>query len=73
MISAQIIGLFILVFFFTLFQLPFLKHQQKKDISAYFLFTLIGLGLAILLIIKPDLPGPTQLIQKLYPTMIKKE
>lgn len=73
MISVQIIGLFILVLFFTLLQFPFLKQKQKKDISAYFLFTLVGLGLATLLIIKPDLPGPTQLIQKLYPDLIKKE
>ncbi|MGE8203502.1 hypothetical protein ACQKP0_02980 [Heyndrickxia sp. NPDC080065] len=73
MVYAKIVGLIVFVLFFTVIQFSFLKQKQKKEKWAYLIFTMISLGLAVLLVVKPDLPGPTQLVKKLYPMILVKK
>jgi hypothetical protein len=49
----------------VLFEWPKINRGYKKEKAALLVFTAIGWGLWLLLIIFPDLPGPTQFVQNL--------
>ncbi|WP_423802539.1 hypothetical protein [Neobacillus sp. SAB-20_R2A] len=60
-----IVSIFIAIIMF-LYQWPKLKKQQKKEKAAFLSLTCLGLLLAVLLILYPEMPGPTQLIDWIY-------
>ncbi|MCK6257826.1 hypothetical protein LCY76_14675 [Fictibacillus sp. KIGAM418] len=63
---AAVIGLTILVVLLTLYEWPKMDQHQKKEKTAFVTITAMGWLLAILLLFFPDLPGPTQMIDKLF-------
>lgn len=56
----------LIMIFMSLYQWPKLKKNQKKEKAAFLSLLILGWALAILLIIFPDIPGPTQLIDWIY-------
>ncbi|MBS4174321.1 hypothetical protein [Bacillus sp. FJAT-49736] len=69
MVVIKVIGVILFTFILTLSQLPYLKKKTKKEKWAYTIITFMSLAIAALLIVKPDLPGPTQLVERLYPNL----
>jgi len=49
-----------------LYQWPKLKKNQKKEKAAFLFFSILGWLLSILLMINPEIPGPTQLTDWIY-------
>ncbi|MCM3569766.1 hypothetical protein [Neobacillus mesonae] len=63
--SSVFLCIFI-IFLMILYQWPQLKKSQKRDKAAFLSLSFAGLLLAILLIMFPDISGPTQMIDWLY-------
>ena len=63
--SSVFLCIFI-IFLMILYQWPQLKKSQKRDKAAFLSLSVAGLLLAILLIMFPDISGPTQMIDWLY-------
>jgi hypothetical protein len=59
-------GLAAVVILMTIYQWPRIGRKQRKERAAFTLLTAIGSALAVLLVYFPDLPGPTQLVEKIY-------
>jgi multisubunit Na+/H+ antiporter MnhB subunit len=49
-----------------LFQWPKLKKEQKKEKISFLMLTALGWIMAICLILFPDIPGPTQIINYIF-------
>lgn len=71
MVFIKLIGVILFTLIITLLQLSFLRTKTKKEKWVYATFTLISLAIASLLIVNPNLPGPTQLVEKLYPPLLR--
>jgi predicted permease len=50
------------IFFIIFFQWPKIKKNQKKEKIIFIFMSVFGWLLAVTLILFPDLPGPTQII-----------
>jgi hypothetical protein len=50
----------------VLFQWPMLKKNQKKEKISFLMLTAFGWIMAISLILFPDIPGPTQIINYIF-------
>ncbi|MEY2196586.1 hypothetical protein AB7942_28300 [Neobacillus sp. BF23-41] len=50
----------------TLYEWPKINQNQKKEKAAFVTLTAMGWLLSILLLYFPDMPGPTQMIEKLF-------
>ncbi|MDN3015893.1 hypothetical protein PH210_06685 [Paenibacillus sp. BSR1-1] len=61
-VFAITVGVVLLI----LFEWPKMKQNQKKEKAAFVTLTAMGWLLAILLVFFPDMPGPTQMIEKLF-------
>ncbi|NOU88382.1 hypothetical protein GC102_21860 [Paenibacillus sp. LMG 31460] len=66
MIWLEIFGITIFVLLPAYFLLFKIKQNQKKENVAFVVLTVLGWILAILLVLYPNLPGPTQVINKIY-------
>ena len=66
MIWGQIFGLTILIIIIVGFQWSKLKQDQKKEKVTFISISVVGWILSILLIIFPDMIGPTQIIDTLF-------
>lgn len=62
----SVVGITLCVVLITLYELPKIKKSQKKEKTAFVTLTAMGWMLGILLLFFPDLPGPTQLISKIF-------
>ncbi|MGF9887448.1 hypothetical protein ABEX78_02225 [Priestia megaterium] len=61
-----VIGITVCVFLIVLYEWPKMERNQKKERAAFVVLTAMGWMLAILLLFFPDMPGPTQMIEKLF-------
>jgi hypothetical protein len=61
-VFAITVGVVLLI----LYEWPKMKQNQKKEKAAFVTLTAMGWLLAILLVFFPDMPGPTQMIEKLF-------
>jgi hypothetical protein len=50
----------------TIYECQKMNQNQKKEKVAFITITAMGWLLAILLVFFPDMPGPTQMIEKLF-------
>jgi multisubunit Na+/H+ antiporter MnhB subunit len=64
--GAAVVGITILVVLIFLYEWPKMKRNQKKEKAAFVALTAMGWVLAVLLVFFPDMPGPTQVISKLF-------
>ena len=71
MVFIKLIGVILFTIIATLLQLSFLKTKTKKEKWIYVIFIFFSLAIAALLIVKPDFPGPTQLVEKLFPPLLR--
>ncbi|PGY12943.1 hypothetical protein [Bacillus sp. AFS031507] len=62
----MVLGITICMILIALFEWPKMSRNQKKEKAAFVTITAMGWLLAILLLFFPDMPGPTQLIDKLF-------
>jgi multisubunit Na+/H+ antiporter MnhB subunit len=59
-----VFGILLLVVLMIKFEWP--KINQKKEKAAFAVLTAIGCLLAVLLILYPNLPTPTQFVDSIY-------
>ncbi|WP_019119414.1 hypothetical protein [Brevibacillus massiliensis] len=64
--AASVLGITAVALILFLFEWPKLRHGMKREKRAFAVLTVIGWALAILLVMYPNLPGPSQVIDKLY-------
>lgn len=63
---GAIFGMSVLMVCIVLFQWPKLAQNQKKEKVAFLSLSFLGWALAILLIIYPDMVGPTEFIGGIF-------
>ncbi|WP_027415716.1 hypothetical protein [Aneurinibacillus terranovensis] len=63
---AEILGITVVLVFMTIYEWPKMKGQMKKEKIAFAALTMLGGGLAFLLVFYPEMPGPTQWIDAIY-------
>ncbi|MDB5055483.1 MAG: hypothetical protein JWM44_3533 [Bacilli bacterium] len=63
---GAVFAIVIIAILMTLFEWPKINQNQKKEKVAFMIVTGIGCLLAFLLIIYPEMPGPTQLVESIY-------
>jgi len=56
----------LIMIFMYLYQWPKLKKNQRRERAAFLSLSILGWALAIFLIIFPDIPGPTKMIDWIY-------
>lgn len=61
-----IILITVLLFLLLLWELPKIDRDWKKERTAFITILVMGWILAILLILHPDLPGPTEFLYNLF-------
>ncbi|AAY60297.1 hypothetical protein I6G76_00065 (plasmid) [Bacillus cereus] len=61
-----VVGITVCVILMTFYEWPKMDWNQKKEKIAFITLTAMGWLLAILLLFFPDMPGPTQMIEKLF-------
>lgn len=66
MIALQLLGVTVVVGLMVLYEWPRMKRGQKKERAAFVTVTVIGWVLAAMLLIYPNMPGPTQLANALF-------
>jgi len=59
-------GITVCMVLIVLYEWPKMDRNQKKVKAAFVTITAMGWLLAILLLFFPDMPGPTQMIEKLF-------
>ncbi|CUB08490.1 hypothetical protein BN2127_JRS1_00272 [Bacillus cereus] len=59
-------GITVSLFLIILYEWPKMTQNQKKEKATFVILTMMGWLLAILLLFFPDVPGPTQIIEKLF-------
>ncbi|HZG60290.1 MAG TPA: hypothetical protein VEY68_07485 [Anoxybacillus sp.] len=64
--AGFILGTLVLGAFIFLYEWPRINRTQKKEKVAFIVLLSLGTILAIVLIVNPDLPGPTQMIDYIY-------
>ncbi|MEH7376000.1 hypothetical protein [Neobacillus drentensis] len=62
----MVLGITVCMVLIALFEWPKMARNQKKEKAAFVTITAMGWLLSILLLFFPDMPGPTQLIDKLF-------
>ncbi|MFJ7847943.1 hypothetical protein ACQKL0_00165 [Peribacillus sp. NPDC097264] len=63
---AAILGVTVLLFLLFLFNYPKIDRSHKREKKTVVLLLAIGWVLAILLILFPEMPGPTQIFNILF-------
>lgn len=66
---TAILGVTVLLLFLTLFEYPKINHTHRKEKKALSILLAVGWLLAVLLILFPEMPGPTQLLNFLFGPM----
>ncbi|WP_026564884.1 hypothetical protein [Bacillus sp. UNC41MFS5] len=61
-----VLAITVVVVLITLYEWPKINQNQKKEKAAFVTLTAMGWMLSILLLYFPDMPGPTQMIEKLF-------
>jgi len=61
-----IAGITLCVILMALFEWPKMDRHQKKEKAAFVTIVAMGWLLVILLLFFPEMPGPTQMIDKLF-------
>lgn len=56
----------LVVMLMTIYEWPKMKQYSKKEKGIFALLTSCGWGLTLLLVLYPEMPGPTQLIAFIY-------
>ncbi|WP_372632711.1 hypothetical protein [Cohnella sp.] len=63
---AAVAGITAIVALMAALEWPKLKPDQKKEKAAFAAITFIGWLIASLLVFYPEMPGPTQLVDRIY-------
>lgn len=50
----------------VLYEWPKINQDEKKEKITFAVLTLIGWGLAVILAFFPEMPGPTDMVNKIY-------
>jgi multisubunit Na+/H+ antiporter MnhB subunit len=64
--TGLILGTLVLAALIFLYEWPRINRTQKKEKVVFIVLLSLGTILAIVLILNPDLPGPTQMIDYIY-------
>jgi multisubunit Na+/H+ antiporter MnhB subunit len=67
---AAILGFTVILVFITLYEWPKMKGQMKREKIAFAALTILGGILAFLLVLFPDIPGPTQWLNAIYKPLV---
>jgi len=62
MIVVKIIGVTLLVAAVFLYDYPRLRSGSRKEKAVFVIMAMTGWGLALLIMLFPELPGPTEMI-----------
>jgi multisubunit Na+/H+ antiporter MnhB subunit len=62
---GALLGVSVMIFLLILFGSPGINKKQKKEKIAYITLFVIGWLLACMLILFPDTPGPTQVVDRM--------
>ncbi|MBB5172289.1 hypothetical protein [Texcoconibacillus texcoconensis] len=65
------IGITLLVGLIALYEWPKINPEQKKEKKAFVVLSVIGWGLALLLVYFPNIAGPNDLIDFIYQPITK--
>lgn len=68
---AKIAGIIVVIIIMFLYEWPKIGGQKKREKAAHAVVTIMGGMLAFMLVIYPDMPGPTQWIDALYKPLTK--
>lgn len=60
------VDFFVVAVLIMLFEWPKLKKQQRKEKMALISLLVISIGLAMMLLYFPGIPGPTELVVKVF-------
>lgn len=63
---AAIIGISFIVLLIALYEWPKMNKNQKREKTAFFILSVLGWLVAVLLVFNPEMPGPTQMIEAIY-------
>ncbi|MCZ8515133.1 hypothetical protein O9H85_22470 [Paenibacillus filicis] len=63
---GAVLGATVILFLMALYEWPKMNQEPKKEKAVFVSLAAMGWILAVLLIFFPDMPGPTQLIDKIY-------
>ncbi|WP_324656848.1 hypothetical protein [Bacillus cereus] len=66
-----LIGVTIWLILIILYEWPKMNEKQKKERVAILILTVMGWLTTILLLFFPDIPGPTQIISKIFKPLSK--
>ncbi|KIL40766.1 hypothetical protein SD70_10955 [Gordoniibacillus kamchatkensis] len=61
---GSVLGIVFVVMFMVMFQWP--KMNETREKVAFAVLTAVGFVLAVLLLVNPEMPGPTQLIDAVF-------
>ncbi|MFM1651898.1 hypothetical protein ACI7RC_07330 [Brevibacillus sp. B_LB10_24] len=64
--AASVLGITAVALVLFLIEWPKLKHRIKREKQAFAVLTVIGWALAVLLVLYPNMPGPSQVVEKLF-------
>ncbi|CQR48305.1 hypothetical protein BN1058_02671 [Paraliobacillus sp. PM-2] len=62
----SVLGIILIALLITLYEWPKLKKNQKKEKKAFVVLMLTSVTLSISILYFPDMPGPTELIDKIF-------
>lgn len=63
---ALVFGITIVVALMFWYEWPRINKNQKKEKIAFVVLSALGWIIAVLLVFFPDIPGPTELVDKIY-------
>jgi hypothetical protein len=63
---GSVLAITVGVVLITLYEWPKINQNQKKEKATFVSITVMGWLLAILLLFFPDMPGPTQMVEKVF-------
>jgi hypothetical protein len=67
----KVAGITVCVVLIVLYEWPKMDRNQKREKAAFVTLSMMGWLLAILLLFFPDMPGPTQMIEKVFEPLRK--
>ena len=69
--SGSVLAVTLVVVFILLYEWPKINRNQKKEKVVFICLTATGWLLAVLIIFFPDIPNPTQLVEKIFQPISK--
>lgn len=61
-----VMGIVFIAVLLSLYELPKINKDQRKEKRTFIILTVLGSFLGILLVLFPTMPGPTQLVEWVF-------